>query len=98
MREEDAIRAFLGDRPTAEQLRAWREALEHRLRGLEAERKRAAPAAAAALEAQIRRLREQIAALLEEEAITEFVEDSVRYTLAMGHIVETAGDGEPAEE
>jgi hypothetical protein len=84
MNEEEAIRQFLGDRPEAEQLREWRETLEHRLEALEKDRQRASADVAPAMDAKITQLKRQIAALLEEEAITQFVQDSVRVTLAMG--------------
>jgi len=82
MDEADAIRDFLGDRPEAQQLREWRETLERRLTSLQAEQRRGAPLPG--LPKQIEQLKRQISALREEEAITEFVEDSVRVTLAMG--------------
>ena len=54
----------------------------------------AAPAQAASLKSRLTELERQIAALEQEELITEFVEDSVRVTLAMGSVSE----GEPVEE
>jgi uncharacterized protein involved in exopolysaccharide biosynthesis len=84
IKEEDVIRDFLGERPEAAQLRDWRETLERRLRAMEAELSRAAPEQRPAIESRLQPLRKQIAALREEEAVTEFVEDSVRATLAMG--------------
>jgi hypothetical protein len=88
MNEEEAVRQFLGERPGAGELAEWRETLETRLRHLEAERERAGGGAAAALNAKIQQLRRQIEALREEEAITQFVEDSVRVTLAMGTVAD----------
>jgi hypothetical protein len=85
MDDTQAIREFLGDRPEAEQLREWRQTLEHRLASLQAERRRAGEVPAA-LAKQIEQLKRQIGVLREEEAITGFVEDSVRVTLAMGSI------------
>lgn len=84
MNQEEAIRQFLGDRPEAAQLREWCAALEHRLEGMR--RERAAHPAAGALDAQIAQIERHLAALREEKAVTEFVEDSVRVTLAMGTI------------
>ena len=89
MKEDEAIQQFLGDRPGVQQLREWRETLERRLKELEAERGKPQPGkAGAALAAKIAQLKRQVAALREEEAITGFVEDSVRVTLAMGTITE----------
>ena len=80
MKEDDAIREFMGDRPSSEQLRDWRIALEERLAALKADR----PRAGASLDGKIATTERQIDALREEEAVTRFVEDSVRVTLAMG--------------
>jgi hypothetical protein len=86
IQEQDVIRDFLGDRPEAAQLRDWRETLERRLHAMEAELSTLSPEKRAALESRLPPLRKQIAALREEEAVTTFVEDSVRATLAMGAI------------
>ena len=88
MNEEETIRQFLGERPDAGQLRDWRETLEARLRRMVEEQKGAPAGVAASLEGKIAQLRRQVDALREEEAITQFVEDSVRVTLAMGAVTE----------
>jgi phage shock protein A len=87
MDQEEAIRDFLGDRPRADEISEWKAALEQRLQALQRERERA-DAATPSLLAKIEQLKRQIAALDQEHAITEFVEDSVRATLAMGAIVD----------
>lgn len=92
MDETEAIRDFLGDRPEAQQLREWRETLERRLASLEAEQKKGG-GLSPALTRQLEQLKRQVAALRQEEAITEFVEDSVRVTLSMGAL--QAGFDEP---
>jgi hypothetical protein len=92
MEEHQAIERFLGDRPGSDQLREWRSTLEQRLKALEEERSRLADGPARALEPKIAQLRKQVAALSEEEAITQFVEDSVRVTLAMGAAAEGMDD------
>jgi len=92
MNEEETIRQFLGDRPEAGQLREWRETLEARLGRMIEEQKGAPAAVAASLEGKIAQLRRQVEALREEEAITQFVEDSVRVTLAMGAATEGMDD------
>jgi hypothetical protein len=88
--EQKAIRAFLGDRPDAAQWRAWRETLEDRLRRLRAEEIPTEPAASVRLAARIAELKRQIAVLEQEELVTEFVEESVKATLAMGSAVDGA--------
>jgi hypothetical protein len=80
-RDENAVRDFLGERPGAGQLAEWRVTLQQRLQSMEADQKKAPTPA---LEAKIAQLKRQITALAEEEAVTQFVEDSVRVTLAMG--------------
>jgi hypothetical protein len=92
MSEEEAIRDFLGDRPGHSELVEWRSTLEARLATLEQDCAAAGSSPSPAMTRQLNQLRRQIAALRQEEAITEFVEDSVRVTLAMGAIVEEVGD------
>ena len=99
--EQGAIDQFLGDKPSSAQLRQWRETLRERSRRLRQELKAAAPEqaarlrdGAAALRARLAEMSRQIAALEQEELITEFVEDSVRVTLAMG----STAEGERLEE
>jgi len=84
MNEEDAVRDFLGERPGADELSEWRGLLQRRLEALREEEKKGPPEAVAPLQGKIAQLARQIAALQEEEAVTRFVEDSVRVTLAMG--------------
>ena len=91
MDREEAVRQFIGDRPAAGELQEWRETLERRVRSLERDRARGGPDAAS-LGKEIDQLTRQLAALREEEAITRFVEDSVRVTLAMGAAYEAADE------
>lgn len=91
MKEDEAIRQFLGDRPDAAQLHDWRATLEERLTALERDRK-ARGGGGPGTEAKVNQLKRQIAALVEEEAVTRFVEDSVRVTLAMGAVAEDPTD------
>src|SRR5436190_22568053 len=86
--EQVAIEQFLGDEPSSAQLRQWRETLLRRSRRLRQELKEASPEQEAALRARLAEMKRQIAALEQEQLITEFVEDSVRVTLAMGSIAE----------
>jgi hypothetical protein len=87
MEEQEAIRDFMGDRPDSTQLRDWRETLQQRLAGMEQEKAQTGDPSGR-LGSKIQQLKKQIAALSEEEAVTEFVEDSVRATLAMGRIAD----------
>lgn len=85
---EQVIEDFLGDTPRAAQWRALRQALTERLTALRRQRREEAqsdaPAAARlqALEAQIAALDRQVAALETEEAVSQFVEDSIKVTLS----------------
>jgi hypothetical protein len=92
MDEERTIEEFLGDQPRAERLAEMRRVLETRLRRLRADLPETPEVERAALETRIETLKEQVAALEQEELITRFVEDSVRVTLAMGSVVD--GDSE----
>ena len=93
MSEEETIQQFLDGKPRAEQLTEWRVTLEHRMAALDEERKKTG--ATASLDTKIDRLKRQIEALREEEAVTQFIEDSVRVTLAMGSVSD--GMDDPSE-
>lgn len=80
-RVDEVLNDFMGDKARASQLRVWREALEERLERLRAE-VRANPAAMESLKPKIESLQKQVVALKDEEAITGFVEDSVRAVVA----------------
>jgi hypothetical protein len=82
--EQAAIDEFLSGKPTSDRLREWRDTLRQRAKRLRQELRTADQAQASALRARLAELERQIAALDEEALITEFVEDSVRVTLAMG--------------
>jgi hypothetical protein len=73
---ENAVREFLGDKPGAHELREMREALLKRLKSME-EDLSANPEDERLLN-RIRATRHQVAVLAEEEAITGFVEETVR--------------------
>ena len=80
--EEQAIAEVLGENPRAQELREMRIALEQRRDGMRRERERAQDRAEQTrLQAKIQELDKQIAALRQEEGITQFVESSVRVTL-----------------
>ncbi len=83
--EQQAIREFLGDQPEAEEWRTWRSMLERRIAGLRREYERTEDPQ---LLIRIEELGRSVRVLAKEEAITEFVEDSVRVTLAMGAVVD----------
>jgi hypothetical protein len=80
-RTEDAVRDFLGEAAPASELRAWREALEHRLDRLRTEAAQD-PVTYDSLRLKIEQTEKQIRALREEEAITGFVEETVRSAVA----------------
>lgn len=94
--DREIIESFTEGRPAAAQWMEWRDCLKQRLDALLAERRAAGPEASPKLDERIRQLRRQIAALTEEAAISEFVEDSVRVTLALGP--SAAGAHDPAYE
>ena len=80
--EEEVIDEFLGDNPRARELRLMRAALEQRLASMQRDYDRAANEhARSLLQPKLAELRKQIAAIHQEEAITSFVEGSVRVTL-----------------
>jgi hypothetical protein len=84
--EQTTINEFLSGKPSSAQLREWRETLLQRSKRLREELKQADPSQAPALRSRLGEMERQIAALEEEALITEFVEDSVRVTLAMGSL------------
>lgn len=81
---EQALDDFLEGQPRAEQWRGYREALAARLRDAIAARDTAAAddPQRPNLDARVEELREMVHALAEEEAITQFVENSVRAAIA----------------
>lgn len=80
--EENIIDEFMGDSGRAAQWRAMRESLQDRLRALRAERAAAStPELIAVLDRRIAQAVEQVRILEQEEAVSQFVEDSVRATL-----------------
>lgn len=79
----DILEEFLGDTPRATEWRELREALRERLRAMLRSRDAETdPPALAALETQIAALRKQVAALETEEVVAQFVEDSIKASLA----------------
>jgi cell fate (sporulation/competence/biofilm development) regulator YlbF (YheA/YmcA/DUF963 family) len=74
MQYDELVESLLGGNPTAAELARDRKALRERLRQLHAQPEPADPA-------EVRRLRRQVRALTEAEAIAEFVELQVKRTL-----------------
>ncbi|MBV9850810.1 MAG: hypothetical protein JO250_14140 [Armatimonadetes bacterium] len=88
---ERIIEEFLGGNPRATEWRALRQALEGRLISLRRQRQREAEDGApearlASLDAQITALDRQVATLETEEAVAQFVEDSIKYTVAQSDL------------
>lgn len=80
--EDDVIEEVLGENPRARDLRLMRVALEQRYNSIREEQRRSLEERERTqITARLRELQIQIAALRREEAITTFVEDSVRVTL-----------------
>ena len=82
---EDAILSeFLGDSPRASQLRELIETLQTRLRVFTAERDALSEddPQKKALDKKVKEMKGQLTVLGEEEAVSTFVEDSVRATLS----------------
>ena len=82
--EDVVIEDFLDGQPRANQWREMRETLQVRLNDAKAARDKAAPESRErmASEKKVRELKAQVAALMTEEAVTQFVEDSVRASLS----------------
>lgn len=82
LNEDQVIDEFLGEKPRARELRLMRMALVERRNAFAHDRDRAKEEQERAkLDHKLAELNRQIAAIREEEAITHFVEDSVRATL-----------------
>ena len=79
---EQAIDDILGENPRANELRGMRYALEQRRAAFQKDKAQTKDdRERASLTAKVSELEKQIAALQREEAITTFVEDSVRVTI-----------------
>jgi hypothetical protein len=84
---ERAIEDFLGDSPRAAQWRALRQALSERLAAqrreyLQKAESGAEPGRLRSLKAQIASMERQLTALETEDAVSQFVEDSIKVTVA----------------
>jgi len=80
--EEEVIDEFFGDETRPRELRLLRAALEQRLTVMQRDCERAVTASERSLlHPRLAELRKQIAAIHQEEAISSFVEGSVRVTL-----------------
>ncbi len=77
------LEEFLGDTPRATEWRELRVALRERLRAmLHSRETETEPLALLTLETQIAALRKQVAVLETEEVVAQFVEDSIKASLA----------------
>ena len=81
---ERVIEEFLDGKPRASTLRELRQALQLKLRQIEED-----PSTSPE---QIEELREQVRVLYEEELITQFVEDSIRFTLSADALQQQTGE------
>jgi hypothetical protein len=81
---ERVIEEFLEGKPRAATLRELRQALEAKLHRLQQD-----PSTPCQ---QIDDLREQVRVLYEEEFITQFVEDSIRFTLSADALQQQLGE------
>ena len=81
--EDQVIDEFLGEKPRALDLRLMRSTLQERRARIRSEREKTKPDSDenTKMTHQIKELTKQINALMQEEGITEFVENSVRMTL-----------------
>lgn len=87
-----ALDQALEGEPCAEELGILRAALAQRLQTLERMRDAEEdPDARKEWEQQIKRVREQIATLQEEQIITQFVEDSVRFIVQQNKMMKELG-------
>ena len=82
--DDEIVGAFLGENSRADELRELKEILQTRLRIVTGERDGLPPGdgGRVALEKKVRELKEQVRVLAQEEAVSGFVEESVRATLA----------------
>jgi hypothetical protein len=90
---ERIIQEFVGENPRAAEWRALRQALLERLQALRRQRRQEVEDGADAprlrsLDTQIAALDRQVAALETEEAVAQFVEDSIKVTVAKSMIDE----------
>lgn len=84
---EQVIQEFLGENPRAAEWRAMRQALTERLTALRRQRREEEISGADAarlrvLDTQVGALERQVAALETEEAVSQFVEDSIKVAVA----------------
>jgi hypothetical protein len=93
-KEKSPLDEALGNQTRAAEWRSLRKALSERLRALRASRDAATGMdEQIALARQIETIEAQVDTLRVEEAVAQFVEDSVRYTIAASHM-----EDEPDEE
>ena len=88
---DTVVDEFFGENARAADLREMRQALSERLQALVCDRAAETDEGRArALDTQIKTARRQVEALATEEVVAQFVEDSVRVTLAKS----APGDGD----
>lgn len=93
---DELIEQFLEGQPRAQQWREWKEALQERRTLFRSERDDVGPGPRADdLDEALETLEIQIRALATEEALTQFVEDALQYTLAVQSAEGFPDDEEP---
>lgn len=97
---DEVIEEFLDGQPRADKWREWEQALRARLADARERHAETAPDSAQrrAWDEKISELKTQVRVLAEEEAITRFVEDSVRNSLSRPRPLPRLGEDDPDED
>ena len=97
---DTVVEEFLEGKPRADEWRSLRETLQERLKAARAERDAlgADDPRRGPLQRRVLELRQQVAALAQEEAITQFVEESVRASLSRPRPYSTGDDDDDEED
>ncbi|MCC6442024.1 MAG: hypothetical protein IT210_01065 [Armatimonadetes bacterium] len=91
-RPEEPPRGNEGGEPTAAQWREWRVTLQERLERYRKDRQEATPDELPEIDERVAALREQVAALRQEEWIAGFLEEAARLLFSRYHLEEEDAD------